>query len=90
MRNERARVLVDIGSTTAIAAMAEIVEARRAGGIVGGMLARQAAGMLDRLHDAADCRIAIEAFCDELQGLVEAVPGIRVPIRQAKRRGRTA
>lgn len=85
MRRDRVRALVDIGTTTALSAMADIVSAKRAGAIAGGMLARQARTMLDQL-EAVDHGVAIEAFLDELQGLVEAVPGIRIPRPDRRRR----
>jgi hypothetical protein len=89
--SDRARRLIDIGSTTALSAMVEIVErseARKAGGDAGGILARQATAMLARL-DADDQSKAIEGFCDELQAWIESVPGARKAFAEARgvRRG---
>jgi hypothetical protein len=73
----RARRLFDIGSTTALSAMVEIVEtAKQARGNASGLLARQAKAMLARLQ-RPDQEKAIEGFCDELQAWIESVPGAR-------------
>ena len=84
----RAEKLIDIGSTTALSAMVEIVS----NGSAAGVLARQVKAMLARLL-REDQDYAIEGFCDELQSFIESVPGARraipAPVRTA-RRGRTA
>ena len=88
--SERARRLIDIGSTTALSAMVEIVDrSQRPSGDAGGILARQAKAMLARL-DAGDREKAIEGFCDELQSWIESVPGARKTFSEAKRDRRTA
>lgn len=70
MKPERHERLIDIGSTTALSAMVEIVGNRTDGGT----LARQAQAMLSRL-DPEDAAPALEGFCDELQTFLESVPG---------------
>lgn len=76
---DRARKLIDIGSTTALSAMVEIVESKRERGNAPGVLARQARAMMERLEIPEDRDVAIEAFCDELQSFFESVPGIPSP-----------
>lgn len=86
---DRAEKLIDIGSTTALSAMVEIVSNDRPAGI----LARQVRAMLDRLELPEDQDYAIEGFCDELQSFIESVPGARraaLPTPERSRRGRTA
>jgi hypothetical protein len=83
----RAEKLIDIGSTTALSALVEIVSTSTAG-----VLTRQAQAMLDRLPPE-DQDYAIAGFCDELQSFVESVPGARratPPTPERSRRGRTA
>jgi hypothetical protein len=88
---DRAEKLIDIGSTTALSAMVEIVSNDQPAGI----LIRQARAMLERLEaPLSDEQVyTLEGFCDELQSFIESVPGARraipSPVRQA-RRGRTA
>lgn len=86
----RAEKLIDIGSTTALSAMVEIVSNDQPNGI----LIRQARAMLDRLERPEDQIYALEGFCDELQSFIESVPGARcatLPQRTtAARKGRTA
>ena len=89
MREQRARKLIDIGSTTALSAMVEIVT----NGSAAGILARQVRAMLARLEQPEDQDYAIEGFCDELQTFIESVPGarsarLRTPDRTARRSGR--
>lgn len=87
----RAEKLIDIGSTTALSAMVEIVSNDRTEGI----LIRQARAMLERLEaPLSDEQVyTLEGFCDELQSFIESVPGARratLPQRITARRGRTA
>lgn len=86
MKRDRERKLADIGSTTALSAMVEIVET---GAGANGVLARQARAMLARLK-SPDHGPAIEGFCDELQTFIESVPGAKeqTPERLARRAGR--
>lgn len=84
---DRDRRLVDVGSTTALSAMVEILESRRSGGSAKGVLTRQAKAMLARL-DPGDRDKLIEGFCDELQSFLESVPGMRGPFDQPVRNKR--
>jgi len=86
--NDRAEKLIDIGSTTALSAMVEIVS----NGSAAGILARQVRAMLARLTAPEDQDFAIEGFCDELQSFIESVPGARrtLPAPERARRGRPA
>lgn len=83
---DRAEKLIDIGSTTALSAMVEIVS----NGSAAGILARQVKAMLARLELSEDQEYAIEGFCDELQSFIESVPGARsvsvAPERSRRRR----
>lgn len=86
---DRPEKLIDIGSTTALSAMVEIVSSEQPGGI----LVRQARAMLDRLPSAEDRDYAIEGFLDELQTFIESVPGARrasLPAPERTRRIRPA
>lgn len=88
---DRAEKLIDIGSTTALSAMVEIVSNDKTEGI----LIRQARAMLERLAaPLSDEQIfTLEGFCDELQSFIESVPGARratLPTPERSRRGRTA
>jgi hypothetical protein len=87
---DRAEKLIDIGSTTALSAMVEIVSNDQPAGI----LVRQAQAMLDRLERPEDQVYVLEGFHDELQSFIESVPGARratLPQRQnVTRKGRTA
>lgn len=78
---DRAQRLIDIGSTTAISALVEIVSGERRDA---GILGRQAQALLER-YRGEEGRHALQGFCDELQSLIESVPGARVP---AKRSGK--
>lgn len=88
----RAEKLIDIGSTTALSAMVEIVSNDQPAGI----LIRQARAMLERLAaPLSDEQVySLEGFCDELQSFIESVPGARRATQPAQRavarRGRTA
>lgn len=66
--------LIDIGSTTALSALVEIVSGERRDA---GILGRQAAALLERFQ-GREGRYALQGFCDELQSLIESVPGARV------------
>lgn len=85
---DRAERLIDVGSTTALSAMVEIVS----NGQPAGILARQASAMLARLGlelpEGPACAFA--GFLDELQSFIESVPGARsqslAPERSARRR----
>jgi hypothetical protein len=86
---DRAEKLIDIGSTTALSAMVEIVS----NGSAAGILARQVRAMLARLAAPEDQGYAIEGFCDELQSFIESVPGARratFPAPERSRRRRAA
>lgn len=88
---DRAEKLIDIGSTTALSAMVEIVSNEQPAGI----LVRQAQAMLERLKAplSDEQRYSLEGFCDELQSFIESVPGARratLPAPERSRRGRTA
>jgi hypothetical protein len=87
-RDRLTEKLIDIGTTTALSAMVEIVEAKRAGGAPGGILARQAAAMVGRIPVKADYYRAMEAFLDELQLFIESVPGARTAQSTGERTGR--
>lgn len=80
MNKQRAQKLIDIGSTTALTALVEIVESNTSG-----VLARQARAMLARLSKS-DHIAALEGFCDELQSFVESVPGMKHPIPEKPER----
>lgn len=84
MKRDHRERLIDIGSTTALNAMVEIVSNRSDSG----ELARQAQQMLSRLSPAQTVA-ALEGFCDELQTFIESVPGAKLA-RIEKRRGRAA
>lgn len=71
MHQKHREKLIDIGSTTALSALVEIVT-----GKADGILARQARAMLDRLPRPEDQETALEGFHDEIQGLFESCPGI--------------
>ena len=82
MKKERQQKLIDIGSTTALSAMVEIVETQAP---AAGILARQARAMLARLS-SPDHGPAIEGFCDELQTFIESVPGAKTQGRAEQQR----
>lgn len=92
-KKDRAEKLIDIGSTTALSAMVEIVSNDQPNGI----LIRQARAMLERLKaPLSDEQVyTLEGFCDELQSFIESVPGARCATlpqqqRTTARRGRAA
>lgn len=90
-RGDRAQKLIDIGSTTAISAMVEIIAEREGRANATGILARQARAMIERLEVPEDREAAIEGFCDELQTFFESVPGIpSLRERAGRRSGRAA
>lgn len=74
MKRNREQQLIDIGTTTALAALTEILESRPDAGV----LARQALAMLGRLK-SGDRDAALIGFCDELEGVFSSVPGMRTP-----------
>lgn len=88
---DRDRKLIDIGSTTALSALVEIVAGsaeRPKGSPVGAILSRQAKAMLARLTRTADQQTALEGFCDELQSWIESVPAARRTFQAAERTAR--
>lgn len=74
--------LIDIGSTTALSALVEIVSGERRDA---GILGRQAQALLERFR-GSEGRYALQGFCDELQSLIESVPGARLPAKKQARR----
>lgn len=88
-QKDRAERLQDIGSTSALAGMVEIVT----NGSAAGILARQLIAILDRRQSPEDRDYLITGFCDELESFVESVPGAQradASHKIAARRGRTA
>ena len=84
-QKERAERLQDIGSTSALAGLVEIVT----NGSAAGILARQLIAILDRRPEDRD--FLIEGFCSELEAFVESVPGAQsaiAPSRATARRSR--
>lgn len=65
---DREQRLIDIGSTTALSALVEIVSGERRDA---GILGRQATALLER-YRGAEGRHALQGFCDELQSLIES------------------
>jgi hypothetical protein len=75
MKNEHKKNLADLGSTTALSAVADIVAGTRPGSgqRSAGILAREVLAMFESL-DHAERAVAIVGLCDELEHFIEVVP----------------
>lgn len=85
MKDKREK-LIDIGSTTALVAMEEIISIKE-GRPSAGIIARQARALV-KIVGPAGLEPALDAFCDELQAHFQA-PGVPVG-RRATARGKLA
>lgn len=83
---DRAEKLIDIGSTTAISSLVEIVS----NGSAAGVMVRQFNAMLDRIRDREEQGFLIEGFLGEVETFVESVPGARLARKDEPERKRRA